>query len=180
MTINDILKGYFDQHIGSIEVYSSVCKVLSVNKTERTCDVKPLNGDPGLFDVKLQSELSKTDGFILLPKKGSIVVVNFINAHSAYVALQSEIESLEIVVQGKKVVLDKKGLLIASATSNLKSELNTLLNEIDGLYDLIIQPGLFVAGNIPVLISPTAAPKLAQKKLKIQQLKTAINSFLTD
>ncbi len=155
-------------------------EVVAIDKSKRTCDVEPNNGDATVLDVQLQGLIAYDKGFYLLPKKGSQVSVMMFDDHVGCVVQTSEIESMECVVEGKTLSISKKGVSIKSATSSLKSEINTLLDEIDALYDLIVEPGLFVAGSIPVIISPTATLKLVQKKAKIKQLKTAFNSFLTD
>ncbi len=181
MTINDIMKSYMDNYMNDMEVYSVIGEVISVDEKERTCTVKPLNGDPELSEVRLQSELNGNNGFVIFPKKGSHVIVTYINSTTAFCALVNEIERIEIMISDKVLNFDKDGLLLKSADANLKDELNKLADEVDGLYNFLLDasnPPFISAAGVPVLINPTAAPKLIQKKAKIQQLKIAINSFL--
>lgn len=183
MTINDVLKQVIDNHLNDLEVYGVVCKVISVNQNERTCEVQPLNGDPDLSEVRLQSDLNSKTGFVVFPKKGSHVIINYINQTTAFVALTSEVESLEIIVQDKSLKFDKNGLLLKSASANFKDELNKCLDEVEGIYDFLLDasnPPFATVAGVPVVINPVAAPKLIQKKIKIKQLKIAINSFLNN
>jgi hypothetical protein len=78
------------------EIYSLECEVLSVNEDDRACDVRPLNGDPDIYDVRLQAELEGTTGVCLVPKVGSMVVVTFMSKHNGYIALCSKVEKVII------------------------------------------------------------------------------------
>jgi hypothetical protein len=164
---------------GDDELYSIVAKVISVDLNNRTCDVEPLNGDTPILAVRLQANIMMGDGFWFVPKMGSNVIVGFLSTDAAHLILPSELDKIEVIINNKTFQVSSNGVKIASATSDLKTEINTLLDEINSFYDLIIQPGLFIAGTLPVTILPTAITTLTQKKLKIQQLKQAINSFLT-
>lgn len=161
------------------EIYGVVCRVKSINIMERTCEVEPINGDPNLFDVKLQADISRKDGLVIIPVINSNVVVCFLNETAAIVVLTSEIEKTEVKISDKTMVLSSKGLSVKSNVSDLKTELNKLIDEIDMLYNLISEPNLFLAGQVPVIISPAAVPKIAQNKIKIKKIKEAVNSFLT-
>jgi hypothetical protein len=81
---------------GSAEVYSTVCTVLEVDANERTCDVRPINGDADVFGVRLQANLAGTVGFVMLPTVGSVVVITWLNPTTGYVALMSEVDEVEL------------------------------------------------------------------------------------
>lgn len=78
------------------EIYSLACEVLSVDTDERTCDVRPLNGQADLFACRLQSSMGLVEGFLQVPKVGSTVVVTFLGRNHGYVALCSELEEVQI------------------------------------------------------------------------------------
>lgn len=94
----------------SDEIYAKVCKVLEVNVSEKTVDVKPIDDSAEIFDVRLQAE-SETGGLVLFPKKGSNVLVVFINKNSAAVVNTSEIEKLELVIENAELQIDKDKFL---------------------------------------------------------------------
>jgi hypothetical protein len=101
------------------EVYAKVCEVLEVNQTEKTVDVKPMDDTAEIFNVRLQAE-SEKGGFVLFPKKGSAVLVVFINKNSAAVVNTSEIEKLELVIENSELQIDKDKFLLSVETSVLE------------------------------------------------------------
>lgn len=76
------------------EVYSTVCKVSEVDKTKRTCDVKPIDGSADIFDVRLQSKNETEVGLVLFPVVDSDVTVTFITKELAFVTQTNEIEEI--------------------------------------------------------------------------------------
>ncbi len=108
------------------EIYSQVCVVKEVypkNSTsepaDRTCDLDPINGGAPILGVKLQAEITSDLGFVLLPRKGSYVVATFLNKHSAYISLCSELDRIEC-----KIVNDPE------IPGSDPSETNLVLNEL--------------------------------------------------
>jgi hypothetical protein len=160
------------------EIYSVVAKVISVDSKARTCEVEPLNGDPAMADVRLQANESMTDSFVLVPAIGSNVVISFINQTTAYVAMYSTVAELKFKINDKEFRLSKQGVLIKSATSDLKKELDNSLDELSSLFDLLVKPGTFIAGNIPVVMSPQAIASIVQNKTKIALVKQGIKTLL--
>lgn len=81
---------------GRSELYSIVAKVKSVNTTDYTCDVEPINDDIELMGVKLHSGIGEAKTMVIIPKVGSMVVCTFINKSQAFVSLCEEAKSVEI------------------------------------------------------------------------------------
>ncbi len=61
-----------------------------------TCDVIPLDPKRAPMQEVLLNASTKQDGWNLIPKEGSLVVVSKIDDNEAYVAMFSEIEKAEI------------------------------------------------------------------------------------
>ena len=80
------------------EVYSKVCKVISIDKDLNICDVEPLDGDAGLLDVKLTATEGNQTGFIVYPEIDSSVIVTFLDKDTAFVSMCTEVE--EVVFNG--------------------------------------------------------------------------------
>jgi hypothetical protein len=108
--IGDAIKALVE----SSAVYSEICKVVSVNNTERTCIVEPINGESNYEDIRLQTKISDTVGLYVKPAVGSTVMVAFYNEHSGYVSQFSEIDSIELKVNNTIVINggDNGGLLV--------------------------------------------------------------------
>ena len=72
-----------------------VATVQDVDTDALTCDVEPVGGGAEIFGVRLRAAIDDDrGGLVLVPKKGSTVVVATINNNwnSAYVALVSEVD----------------------------------------------------------------------------------------
>ena len=116
----------------SDEVYAKVCEVLEVNEAEKTVDVKPIDGTAGIFNVRLQAE-SGAVGFVLIPKVGSMVLVVFLNKNNAAVVNTSEIEQLDLVIDGVEFQIDKEGFLLKKENETLKKLMSDLIIAIKAL-----------------------------------------------
>jgi hypothetical protein len=105
---------------------SSACKVKSVDPTNMTCDVEPLDGSADLLDVRLNANYGK--GFTLIPKKDSIVVVTQLSDATAFVSMVSEVE--QIYLAGD----DNKGIV---KVSELVDKVNRLENQINNILTVL-------------------------------------------
>lgn len=108
----------------NFEIYSKVCKVVSVDKDLNTCDVEPLDGDAELLDVKLTATEENKTGFLVYPEIDSSVIVTFIDKDTAFVSMCTEVE--EVVINGgSNGGLIKINTLISELNKN-----NLILNAI--------------------------------------------------
>lgn len=107
------------------EVYGLVCEVVSID--DDLAELKPLNGDPNLLDVKLIAGESKTP-LLITPKTGSVVVATFLSKDTAFISVYSEIESIQL--RG-----DQYGGLIK--IEELVKQLDKLTARVDGIIDAI-------------------------------------------
>jgi len=78
------------------QVYSKVCKVISVDTEERTCEVEQLSGGANIPSCRLQAAINQSDGFMLVPAVGSFVIVSWLNKNVAYVSLCSQLEEIQL------------------------------------------------------------------------------------
>ncbi|MEO6901544.1 MAG: hypothetical protein ABI241_00490 [Bacteroidia bacterium] len=76
------------------EIYSIICKVKIVNKTDKTCDCSPIDGTADIFDVKLIAD--KTTGMLLIPKIDSIVIVSMTSVSSGYIGMFSTVDEIQL------------------------------------------------------------------------------------
>ena len=133
MTIQEAIKMINQLELARSEMYCVLCTVNSVDTSERTCEVTPLNGKADLFDVRFQAELSLTEGLFIEPKVNSTVLVAFINSVQAAVIMCSEIENIYIDTQGDTIFnggtndgMVKVGDLV-SKMNNLENKVNDLV-----------------------------------------------------
>lgn len=96
-------------------------EVVSVDKTTGTCTVQ--DDDLEYTNVRLSS-IIKANGkaFFLFPKVGSSVLVSPINEDlkQLYVEVYSEVESLDLKIEGVQFNLDKDGFLLKKENETLK------------------------------------------------------------
>ena len=126
------------------EVYAKVCEVLEVNASDKTIDVKPIDGTSEIYTVRLQAE-SKTGGLVLIPKAGSMVVVVFLNKNNAVVVNTSEIEVFELKISGLELAIDKDGFLLKKENETLKALMVDLITAVKNMSFLVNTTGTAAA-----------------------------------
>lgn len=119
---------------GLLPASDVICTVDSVNLTKLTCYCIPKNGGADYKDVRLMAQ--KSNGFLIIPKEGSDVVVSFLDGATGYVSMFSEVD--EIQLNGDNY----SGLV---KVNDLVTKLNNLENKINSL--------LFVMGTTWVPVS---------------------------
>ena len=176
MTISQSIK-----HLAAMddEVYSIIGEVKDIDQVERTCTVSPINGDADIYGVRLQSVISEGEGFVVFPKKGSQIVVTFLNKQTGYVALCAEVEQIEIKIDGQIFQYSSDGLHIASNVSDLKSELNAICTLFDGLLTTLQSFQVMTSVGPSANVMPNTIADLISKQVEIAQIKSKINTFLT-
>lgn len=162
------------------EVYSVVGEVLEVDGLERTCSVRPLaeEEEDVIYGVRLQAEIGGDKGMVLFPKKGSTVVVTFMNNMTGYVALCSEYEKLEWAVGTKVLTFDKDGLRVESEASDLKSELNSLADLLNSILTTLQTFQLATNVGPTISVMPNIVADLAQYQLDLAQFKQNLNTIV--
>ena len=73
------------------QLYAKVCTVHRVDKTNKCCDVIPVDGSAELFEVPFHPSESDA-GLCLYPAPNSHVLVVFINKHHACICGVSEVD----------------------------------------------------------------------------------------
>lgn len=94
MALKDIIQELAEKNH---EIYSKVCKVITVNRDKRTCDVQPIDdADDLIYDVRLQADMEGAEGFVMFPSVGSYVVVTFLNKNAGYVGLCYKVDEIQL------------------------------------------------------------------------------------
>ncbi len=111
------------------EVYAKVCEVIEVDTSKKVCDVKPIDGGAELFDIPYSADV-QGDGLVLHPKKGSNVLVVFLDKHNAQICNVSELDKLYLKIGGVEFRIDATGFMLKKQNENLKKLMADLLKEI--------------------------------------------------
>ncbi|MCG8476199.1 MAG: hypothetical protein MI784_12095 [Cytophagales bacterium] len=127
MSLSETLHAFVDKvALKNEEVYAKIGTVAaeSVDTEKGTCTVKPIDGTPEIYDVRLKaaptplpgdirvssdskSELKSIASRIEVPKEGSYVCVVFINNDNAFIAMNEQVEYIYTAVAPKTEDDDK-------------------------------------------------------------------------
>lgn len=112
--------------------------VLSVNETERTCVVDPINDEANIFDVKILAD--PTTGWFMMPSVDSTVVVSMLDKDNAFVVLYSKIDKIIFAIENQTLQVDSTGFVFNGGNFNglvkvaeLVQKLNTIENDLNTL-----------------------------------------------
>jgi len=107
--------------LGKRDVDTFAVTVLDVDKAAGTCRVT--DDEIEYTDVQLSAVIDNSNKrFYLFPAVGSSVLVSPINEdlHRLYVETYSEIESIELIIEGVQFKVDKDGFLLKKENETLK------------------------------------------------------------
>lgn len=71
---------------------SVACTVSNVNTTDYTCDCSPVDGSADFKGVLLNADAK--NGFVLVPKNDSVVVITMTSNVNAFVSMVSEVDTI--------------------------------------------------------------------------------------
>jgi len=111
------------------EIYAKICEVTAVNETDKTADLKPLDGSSEISDAYLVTDDEK-GSLYLEPKIGSLVCVVFVTKETAVVVNPSELVKFRLKISGVELKVDKDGFLLKKENETLKKLMVDLLQEI--------------------------------------------------
>jgi hypothetical protein len=157
------MKELFEQLVEMPSPYNSkVAKVTAVDTSKRTCDVEPIDGTAEIFDVRLQAFVDNTEGVVLFPKKGSMVVVTLLSIESAFVSQTSEIDYWQV----KKSDVD------------LSKEIEKMFDLTGDLIALLKQFQLMTNMGATVQVMPNVQLELEKLNQKNKAIKSEIAKIL--
>lgn len=111
------------------EVYAKICEVISVDKNNKTVDLRPIDGSSDILDVYLVVDDAKGCMY-LEPEVGSLVCVVFITNEIAIMVNSSTLKQLQVKISGTEFQIDKDGFLLKKENETLKALMIDLVNTI--------------------------------------------------
>jgi len=142
-----------------------------VDSAARTCELAPVEqSDAVLYGVRLQASLNLTEGLVIIPAKGSLVVATFMSPAAAYVALCSEVESIELggSSNGPMIVLSDLATEIQRNTDRIKLIAQALTSGAIGAAD---GGAAYKASITGTLASPFVEPDLSAAQVGNENVK---------
>ena len=159
------------------QVYSIVGTVTAVDKSARTCEVEPVNGDATLFDVRLQADEDGADGVVIFPKIGSNVIVTFFDHSTGYTAAMSSVESIELVFNQLKIKMNTDGIRVEKNGVDLLGIMETIIDNSEKCYDFLIKLKV-VTPTGTGLLSPDIIAQVTAEKLKLPAFRQQLKQLL--
>jgi hypothetical protein len=160
------------------ERYSLLCKVLSVDKDNATCEVSPLNASADIQNVRLNSLIGQKKGLLIFPKAGSTVTVSFYSKDQAYVSQYSDIDSFNIYIAEQKFELDEKGITAKSASADLTKSINKFIEVIDSVLSILTEFQVMTTYGPSLNVMPQIISKVISEKSKLSSIKSELNTIL--
>ena len=131
--LSDAIKEIVKEYLSSEKLYSHICQVISVDETNRTCELEPINGDAQRTG-RIQANLELSEGLYIKPVLNSYVHLSFINNLTGIITGYSEIEELDITVGGSSLnIIDGQVTFNGGSLGGLAvpSKVVTRLNNIE-------------------------------------------------
>lgn len=94
MEIREIFEEFIGNELAKERFYSLIGKAVNVDEDKRICDFAPIDDIATREGIRLQSAISQTKGFVLIPKESSFIIVTFLNRSTGFVSLTSELEKI--------------------------------------------------------------------------------------
>ena len=101
----EIYEEFFKNQIDKENFYSVIGKAVNVDSDKRICDLESIEGNATRTGIRLQSVVSESKGFVLIPKKDSFIVASFFDRSTGFVSLTSEIEKIHFEAGGEDLKL---------------------------------------------------------------------------
>lgn len=145
----------------------TVGTVTAVDKAARTVDVEPLNEEAPLLGVNLQANQGSTVGVVQIPRKGSFVMVGFVQDGAAgMVLLCDDIEEAQVVVKDAEtasIVVSEDGIVMNGGELRGLVKIAELENNLDQLKKYVeklksaTSSGLYAVGVSTAANGPAAS-----------------------
>ena len=145
-----MLSGFND-----IEFESILGTVSDINITDLTCTCTPIDGGEGSEYLDVLLSVDKKNGFVLIPKDGSLVIISQVNDVDCFISMVSEVDNIYLISDtygGLVKVID-----LTTKLNNLENKMNLVLTFLAGL------------GATPPLttpLTPTVRADIENEKIK--------------
>lgn len=123
---------YIEAWASKKQLYSSVGKAMYVDEEKRTITFEPIDGAT-VENVRLQSQIGSSKGFVQIPKQDSFVIVTYLDDARPFVSSCSEID--KIIIDTELVQFnggENEGLI---NIVQLTEKLNNLVSEVNAIKD---------------------------------------------
>ena len=122
-----------------------LCSVTAVDRSARSVDCDPLDESAPILGVSLQGDQEGEDGFLLLPKVGSYVIVGLIDGQdTGAVLLTDELDALEVKIGDQSLEITSDGIILTGGAlggmvkvKELTDRLNNIERDVNSLKQIL-------------------------------------------
>lgn len=178
--LSDSLEQLIEKKQADEKIYSSVCKVISVNEETRTCELEPVNGDAERTG-RLQASLSLSEGIFIKPVIDSFVLLSYINNLTGVITSYSEIERVYIKIGISEYDIIDGDIIFNSGSDNavrfseLKTGFDQLKQDFNNLvtvFNTHLHSGVTPGGGVSAITTITGSSSSASiNDAKIDNIK---------
>jgi len=137
--------------------YSQLCTVVSVDETEMTCEVTPIDGGANFTDVRLMADNNDTSkGIFFKPAIGSIVMISPQDEVTFFVSMVSEVE--DIWLHGNQYGGLVKVIPTVEKLNNLENKVNDIISKFNTHVHTGVTTGGGSSGTTATPVSGTLTP----------------------
>jgi hypothetical protein len=152
-SLKEVLRSFKGEEV----IQSKLCTVINVDGF--VCDCEPIDGSADFLDVRLNAGL--TDGVLITPKVGSIVMVTRYQTFEAFISLVTEVAKIEITCDN--VIYnngDNGGMVLVKELvkkiNALEELTNTLLNTLKTTTIPLAPSGTYPFAPLYATVDPIA------------------------
>jgi hypothetical protein len=116
--------------------YSVLGYASNINEKKMICDVVAADKSITYFNVRLKEiteEGKEENGFWIIPKDGSRVIIDCLSPAEAYVSMLSEVDKVHYRVKDLRVGLSEMGFSIDNGSEDFKSLMDDLIDVLSKL-----------------------------------------------
>lgn len=137
--------------------YSQLCTVVSVDESEMTCEVTPIDEGANFKDVRLMADNSNTSsGIYFKPVVGSVVMISPQDDVTYFVSMFSEVE--EIWLHGSQYNGLVKVAELVDKLNNLENKVNDIISKFNSHTHTGVTTGGGASGTTATVVSGTLTP----------------------
>ncbi len=123
--------------------FPSIVQAVVIEANDTFCKVKLTDNDLELEEVMCSATEENANGFILIPKENTNVLIGTIGGdeNSLYVVAMDEVQKVKLVIDGETLIIDKDGfnLELSSGKITIKNSISDLKQLLTDVVDMVIQ-----------------------------------------
>ncbi|MCP4123686.1 MAG: hypothetical protein GY751_18205 [Bacteroidetes bacterium] len=123
--------------------FPSIIQAVVVEAGDTFCKVKLTDNDLELEEVMYSATEENENGFILIPKENTNVLIGTIGGdeNSLYILAMDEVQKVKLVIEGETLIIDKDGfnMELSNGKVTVKNSTSDLKQLLTDMVDMVMQ-----------------------------------------